>query len=113
MEGAGRFGDPYAGNDSVIFAGSDVVIDRHNIVVRKGLAEKVEHALARGAIRIVAELKPESHARLGVEPDDGFDVDLVVRGTVAGAHVVHSKETDPSAGFPEVGVDGDGHAGDQ
>jgi hypothetical protein len=55
-------------------------------------AQQIEHALACRLVIVVAELEPEGVLGAPDELHHHLDIDEIVRGSEAGAQVVHAQE---------------------
>jgi len=71
--------------------------------VIEGIAQEVEHALPRGAIRIVSKLETESVGWAPDELHDDLDIYAIGWRPVCCAPVVDAEETDPTTGIERHG----------
>ena len=76
---------PNSDNHSVFLSGRRHEIHRDIRIVRKRVAQHVQHSLAHGTIGIVAQLESEGAVRRILQDHDHFDIDLIVRRSELGA----------------------------
>src|SRR2546427_11757094 len=93
-----KIGDP--DENAVVQAGAPVV-QAHRAATVEGCAERVEHSLAGGLVVVGPELEPKEPAGFGVDRDDNLGVELVVRRSEPGAHIVDAQKRQPAVDFQD------------